>query len=141
MTFDAQAFLDASTTETSATFLEPIPENEYPAVISDVSIRSGASDKGPWAMLDIKFETQDPALEEKLGRKPVSKMSVFLDQDDPSQKKNVNLGRIREALNLNQEGRPFSPRMMIGMPCKVAIKHREYNGAIYDEVRAVLKAA
>lgn len=141
MSFDAQSFLDATTTDSSATSLEPIPEGEYPAVISALDIRSGESEKGPWAMLDIKVEVQDPSVEAKLERKPVSKMSVFLDKDDPSQKKNVTLGRIREALNLNSPGQPFSPNMMIGRQCKVAIGHREHKGAIYDEVKAILKAA
>lgn len=139
--FDANSFLDAATSEASATFLEPIPESEYPAVISGLDIRSGESGKGPWAMLDIKVELQDPLLADKLGRKPTSRMSVFLDQDDPSQKKNVQLGRVREALNLNVPGQPFAPNMMIGRACKVAIGHREHNGAIYDEVKAILKAA
>lgn len=141
MTFDAQTFLDAATTEASATFLDPIPESEYLGVISDLTIRSGQSDKGPWSMLDIKVEIQDPVLTEKLGRTPTSKMSVFLDMEDSSQKKNVSLGKVREALGLNSPGQPFSPRMMIGRQCKVAIGHREHKGAIYDEVKAILKAA
>lgn len=148
MSFDAQSFLDATTTDSNATSLDPIPEYEYSAVITDVDVASGISQKNdqPWTRLDLKVEIQDPLLAEKLNRVPVSKMGIMLDTTEggglaTGPNKNVTLGRVREALGLNQPGQPFSPRMMIGRQCKVAIKHREYNGQIFDEVRSILKAA
>jgi hypothetical protein len=147
MSFDAEDFLNSSTTEANATFLEPIPEAEYLAVISGVEFMQGLSHKTgePWARLDLKVELQDPILTEKLGRSPTSKMGVMLDLDNgriaTGPNRNVGLGRVREALNLNAPGQPFSPNMMVGRPCKVAIKHREYNGQIFDEVKAILRAA
>lgn len=146
--FDAQSFLDAATTESNATSLQPIPEGEYNAVISDVDVAQGTSQKTgePWTRLDVKVELQEPALAEQLGRSLNTKYGIMLDTTESGgiatgPGRNVGLGRAREALNLNQPGASFSPRMMVGRPCRVAIKHREYNGQIFDEVKAILKAA
>ena len=54
--------------------------------------------------------------------------------------KNVGLGRLREAADLNVPGAPFSFAMFEGRPVKVSVKHRVVDDRIFDEVKAVAEA-
>jgi hypothetical protein len=58
---------------------------------------------------------------------------------DNSPGKNGKLRRYREALGMNTPGQPFSFRAMQGRTIKVKIKHRTYEGELYDEVDSVAK--
>jgi hypothetical protein len=56
--------------------------------------------------------------------------------------KNVSLGRLREATGLNEKGRPFGFRMLVGQMARVRVKHRPDNKnpeIVYAEVDAVTK--
>ncbi len=54
--------------------------------------------------------------------------------------RNGALRRWREALDMNKPGEAFSIRQMVGRPILVKIKHRSYQGELYEEVDSVSKA-
>lgn len=53
--------------------------------------------------------------------------------------KNAKLRRYREALEMNEAGKPFSFRMMQGRQIRVKIKHDLYEGETYDKADSVAK--
>ena len=58
---------------------------------------------------------------------------------DMGKGRNVGLGRLREALNLNQPGQSFSFSMIPGRLAKVSVSHRIDGENIYAEVKAVAR--
>lgn len=151
MTFDVESFLNQTTTEANSTKLEPVPEGEYVGIISKVSARQWQNKTDPsksGVTLDVTWDVDDGALKEKLGRDKITvRQGVMLDLSDTGgldtgKGKNVGLGRLREAVGLNDPGRPFAFAMLTGKPAKIAVKHRiDPNDAekVYDEVRGVAK--
>mgnify|MGYP001597204763 CR=1 FL=1 len=148
-TFDPQAFLDSTTTETNDTSLPPCPIGEWPASITDVAFKTGTIQKGDrtgeaWHRLDAKWEivaTDANVIAER--EKIVVTQGVMLDITaggglDMGKGKNVNLGRLREAVGLNALGQPFSLRMLIGRSAKISVAHRTYEGRLLDEVKGAI---
>jgi hypothetical protein len=97
--------------------------------------------------LDVTWSIDDAAVKEQLGRQEVTvKQGIMLDVTetgglDMGKGKNVSLGRLREATNLNQPGQPFGFRMLEGRPAKVKVEHRIDGDNIYAEVKQVAKLA
>jgi hypothetical protein len=60
---------------------------------------------------------------------------------DTGKGKNVTLGRLREALGLNQPGTPFSFRQLIGRAAKISVTQRVDGDQIYNDVKGVVKLA
>lgn len=147
--FDPQSFLDAQTTEVTDTRVVPCPVGEWPATIDDVSIKSGVSQKSgdPWTRLNVKWKIEGCDANRLADRDPIFvTQGVMLDLTesggmDNGRGKNVQVGRLREACNLNAPGVPFSFRMLIGRSAKVSVTHREYEGNMYDEVKGVVRLA
>jgi hypothetical protein len=143
MSFDPEEFLNSTTTEPNATIYEPIPPAEYQAVIEDIKFQSGVSDKGPWNRLEVLWNIEDEPLRELLGKKKLlSRQSIMLEMLETGgiatgRGKNVGYGRLREAVDLNRPGEPYSPRMLIGRRAKVKVEHEEYKGNVMDKVTAV----
>jgi hypothetical protein len=131
-TFDPQSFLSADTAEQMDTRFPLIPQGEYPAIVKGIDARQQESSKNPgtvWTILDITYTVDDAGVREETGLpEPTIRQSIFLDVKDdgtldtgPS--KNVNLGRLRAALGLNQAGQSFNFNMLVGQPSVVAVKH------------------
>lgn len=147
--FDPQALLDQQTTEANSTRMEPCPIGEWPASISDVEIKSGVSQKtgDPWTRLNVKWEIQGTQANVQLDRDLIRvTQGIMLDLTgagglDAGRGKNVQLGRLREAVGLNAPGAPFSFSMLVGHSAKIAVAHREYEGEIYDDVKGVVRQA
>lgn len=147
--FDPQALLDATTDEAMSTVNQPCPAGEYPATIKEVKIRQWQSAKDPslaGIAADIFWAIDDQALLQSLERKEIIvKQGLMLDMTDNGaldcgKGKNVALGRLREAVNLNQAGRPFSLNQLAGRPAKVCVVHRpdpKDPQVIYAEVKSV----
>ena len=143
--FNPDDFLSSSITETNSTEVIPLPVGIYPAIITDVKARTWTSkDQTESGLaLDILYDIQDQAILEELGRKKVTvKQGIMLDMNEQgglstAKGDNVQLGRVRQALNLNQPGVPFVPLMLKGQMCKVEVKHRMVGEAVYAEVKAV----
>src|SRR2546421_8475394 len=149
--FDPAQFLDATTTEAN-TRLPPLPPGDYLATLEDLKLEDWQSRDGQKA--GKKFTVQlavDPSSNMSAvktgtfeGIKTLRVQdSIMLDTTpqglDMGQGKNTGLRRYRDAMNLNAAGQPFAPRMMIGRQLKVKIKHREYQGELFNEVDAVTR--
>ncbi len=150
MSFDPNAFLNASFTEANSTETIPIPESEYPALSEKIDLRPWQSTDGTKSgiSLDVTWELDSPEVKQLLGRdKVTARQQIMLDLTesgtiDFGKGRNVTLGRLREALDLNKPGMPFRFDMIVGRAAKVLIKHRlDKNNpdTIYSEVRAVTK--
>ena len=137
--FDVDSFLDAQTTQASEK-RPPLPAgSEYTATIGEPVGRSGEKDGKPWAAIDFPMVLDLPD-----GGSLTMKYGAFLDVTDSNEidwsaGRNSGLRRLREATGLNDKGRLFSIRALQGRQVKVKIKHRLYEGEIYDEIGAVAK--
>lgn len=130
-TFDATSFLDQETNSQMDTRFPLIPQGEYPAIVDAIDARQQESTKVPgevWTILDVTYAIDDAGVREETQLpKPTIRQSIFLDMEDgklaTGTGKNVNLGRLREALGLNQPGQAFNFRMLVGQACIVSVKH------------------
>lgn len=147
MSFDPQAFIDASVTESNDTVVIPCPIGEYPGVIDKILPRTWQSSDGTKSgvAIDVLWLVEDPAVKEFLGRDTVIvKQGLMLDTTedgrlDMSKGKNVGLGRLREALDLNVPGQPFSFGMLPGRAGKVSVSHRAKDLDTFAEIKHVVK--
>ena len=146
--FSPDQFLDMQVDQANDTKLVPIPVGEYIAVISEVKARPWTSKNDPsksGIALDVQWDIDDAGVKALLGRDKVTvKQGVMLDMTesgglDMGKGKNVGLGRLREACNLNQPGQPFSATMLTGRAAKVSVVHRVDGENIYSEVKAVAR--
>jgi hypothetical protein len=147
--FDPQAFLDTQTNESNDTRVIPCPVGEWAADIDSVDVKSAVSQKTgePWTKLNVKWKITNTEANTIADRDPIFvTQGVMLEITeagglDMGKGKNVQLGRLREAVGLNSPGAPFSFRMLIGRSAKVKVDHREYEGNMFDEVKGVIKLA
>jgi hypothetical protein len=148
-TFDPATFLDMQVTDAMSTAPVPIDIGEYPAVIEKVDIRPWTSKDGTknGLALDITWDIDDAGQKSKLGRDKVSvRQGLMLDLNDSGgldtgKGRNVGLGRLREALGLNQAGAPFSFRNLVGQVAKISVIQRPDGDQIYNDVKGVVKLA
>ena len=124
MAFDADKFLNQTVNAPMSTSTVPVPGGEYKAIIDDgdkaISFREGGTDRNgndlsPQCV--VLFSILDDALKVKLNRdKVLVPHNIWLDVKgddlDLSEGKNVGLGRLRKALDMNDG--PWSPNMMKG---------------------------
>ena len=150
--FDAEAFMAQQTKSANATKVEPIPEGEYQAVITDrVTARSIETKDGETrVILDVQWELQGQ--EQLAGRLKRGKLlvnqSLFLDIENGviAEGDNVNarLGRLRAAVGQNQNGKPWSPMMLKNAgPCTIVVGTRPDPSdpeIIYNDVKRVAPA-
>ena len=150
--FDPNQFLDMQVTESNDTVLRPVPIGEYVAVATSVECRPWQGKNDPTQAgiaLDIKREIDNAELEAELGRRPTVKQGIMLDMAesgglDMGKGRNVGLGRLRAALDLNKPGQPFSFSMVTGRVAKVKVAHRpDKNNVeiVYAEVKEVASMA
>lgn len=132
LTFDPTSFLSQETSDQMDTTFTPIPAGEYPAMIKKVEARQTPSTKEAgevWTILDVTYVIDDQGVREATALpEPSIRQSLFLDLDpmgklDAGKGKNVNLGRLREAVGLNQPGQAFTFSSLVGQACIVAVKH------------------
>lgn len=147
--FDPNLLLDSAVTQA---FVKrpPIPGGvELIGTIGEVSIKSGEKDGKPWCRLQIPVEfdlSQNAQVAAVLSGFPKVTLTdgCMLDVTDQgmidqSPGKNSRLRRWREALDMNQDGMPFSPRNMQGRSVKCRIKQEPYEGEQYDRIDTIAK--
>lgn len=148
--FSPEQFLDMTITESNDTKATPVPVGEYTGIIEEVKPRNWASKADPskaGVALDIIWSIDDYEVKQALGRDRVTvKQGVMLDLSDSGgldmgKGKNLGLGRLREACNLNTPGQPFSFSMLVGRLAKIRVEHRIGDDNIFAEVRQVAKMA
>lgn len=146
MAFDIQKFLNVQVTEPMDTQLIPIPEGEYKALIKDIKPRMAKDSP----ILDVMWTLDDPAgaVSAATGLKENNaRQSVFLDLlpnggFDLAKGKNVQLGKLRDAVGQNIPGQPWMPGNLKGSVAKIKIGHRaaeDGSGNIFTDVKAVTK--
>jgi hypothetical protein len=146
MNFNAEEFLNQSVEGSLDTKIDPLPEDDYRAVIDDVDARQGEKDGRAWTMLIVKWKITD---DEKLAAANrdggMVSQTLMLDLDDSgkldtSEQKNVRLGKLRDALGQN-DGSPWSFGMLQGQSAILRIGHRPDKNdpeTIYNDVKAVV---
>lgn len=150
--FDPDTFLATSSTEALDTTVLPIPEGDYAATIDSgddgISVRQFESSKNnqTYTAMDVWWIIDDAALASQLGRKVLRvKQSIFLDVTasgglDYAKGKNVQLGRVRDAVGQNRPGQPWTPSMLKGAgPARIKVIHRMNGEDLFAEVKSVVK--
>lgn len=147
MSFDADLFLSATVTGALDTKVIPVPMGEYQGVIEKIAPRQWQSKDGTQTgiALDIFWLIEDQGVKDYLNRDTVvCKQGLMLDTDpqgglDMTKGKNIGLGRLREACNLNDPNAPFSFHQLPGQMAKVSVGHRINGEDTFAEVKAVAK--
>ena len=147
-TFDPTTFMNQTVDEALDTKVVPCPVGEYLGLAEKVDIKQWAAKDGSSSGLKlvILWEIQDENVKQLLGRqKVVVPQEQMLDLTDTGaldlgKGKNVGLGRIREALDLNTPGQPFSFPMIQGRVAKVAVTHRAAGEDLFNEIKKIAKA-
>lgn len=151
-----EQFLQTQTEGANSTKVILIPENPegYRAQIATDGIglanfkfKQGERAGQTGYRMTVKWEIDDPdkSLEKQIARKPIVTQSIMLDITsegalDMGEGKNVQLGRLREAVGQNANGRPWSPAMLIGQMARINVKHRvnPENGDLVMDVDKVV---
>ena len=129
--FNADTFLEQTVTGAHETKYPVIPAGEYPAISKSIQAREMPNakepEKGPYTVLDIVWNIDDAGVKEETGLdSPSCRQSVFLELHegliDMRAKKNIPLGRLREALGLNDPDAAFSFNDLVGQPAIVRIE-------------------
>lgn len=145
--FDPEAFMNAQFTEANETRFITVPEGEYSAVIDKVEANTWQSRDGAKSglRLDVTWRIDDQAATDATGMtSPSVRQGIMLDLTNngglaSGPGKNINLGRLREAVGQNTAGRSWNPAMLTGQPARIKVSHRIYEGEIYAEVKGVTK--
>lgn len=147
MSFDADAFLQTTISDALDTKVIPCPMGEFPGLIESIKPRQWQSKDGSTTgiALDIFWLVEDEGVKQQLDRKEVKvKQGIMLDTTplgalDTAPGKNIGLGRLREAVGLNEPGQQFSFAMLPGLMGKINVTHRVVGEDTYAEVKAVTK--
>ncbi len=139
--FDELTFLNTTTEGENSTEYTPVPEKEYQAVILKIGTRNGSGDKGDWAVLDVTWQIDDAIAAEITGiDSPTVRQTIFLNLSesgglDMGRGKNIQLGRLREAVGQNSGA--WTPTMLEGNVATIKVEHRIHDGRTYADVRNV----
>jgi len=150
--FDINAFLDQTIEQENSTVAIPVPVGDYTAVADKINLRQWTKKDDPSVSgltLEVFWLIDDQGVKELLGRDKVTvKQGVMLDLTeagglDMGKGKNVALGKLRAALDLNTHGQAFSFNQIPGRMAKIKVSHRtnpENPEAPYIDVPMVAKA-
>jgi hypothetical protein len=139
--FNPDTFLDAQYTEATSTQMIPVPDGEWVGTCKSVGKPRQA---GESFVMDVRWAITDPQVAAVTGlEESVVNQSLWLDLTphgtlDMGKGKNVGIGRLREAMGLNQPGQPFTFRMFEGRSAKVRVKQEnDRDGVLRAKVTAV----
>lgn len=149
-TFDPDSFLDATLPGANSTKRELIPAGVYRASVGKLEVKNGVVQKDgpnfgkPWVALNIQWWVEDQPINSQLDQTKITVFdSVFLELDDNGRPamgkgKNVQLGRLREALGLN-EG-PVQFRAFEGRPATINVIHEPYKDDLQAKVASYARS-
>ncbi len=143
-TFDPDLFQNISQEAEFSTEYVPIPEGEYPGTIMKVEARQFTdTDTGKVStVMGITWKVSADGAEDADGK--LVDQGVFLELDEAGQLekgkgKNVPLGRLLEAINLN--GKPWSPASLVGNIATINVEQYpgkdKHEGRIFNRVKKV----
>jgi len=116
------------------------------ADISEVKVLPWTSKDDPTKAglrLGVTWRIQDQSVMQATNREKVTvQQSIMLDLNpqgglDMGPARNIGLGRLRAAVNLNKPGQPFSFNSLVGHQAVVSVSHRVVGEDIFDEIKAV----
>lgn len=152
-TFKASEFMNTSHKEANDTKFDPIPEPDEKGWGGQVSKLEPRSVKGKDGeerhVLDVTWTILDEAVKTLTGlAAPSVRQTIWLDITkegnlDFSKGKNVQLGKLREALNQNRAGKAWKPSDMMGQVAKLITKQRidkDDPELVYSDVKKVFAA-
>ena len=148
--FDVSSFLQTEVAGANDTKTVPCPVGEYPAQITKIDVRPWTSKKDPsmaGVTLDVTWEIDNAEVKALLGREKVTvRQGIMLDTTDAGgldmgKGRNVGLGRLREAVNLNDPTRAFAFTQLEGQFANVSVTHRVDGEDVYSEVNKVSRLA
>ena len=128
-----------------------VSDGDYPAYIESTEFRElqDSSPEQPRVVADITWVIPDDDLAEELGLDEIKvRQGIFLDLEPQTfaiqfgTNKNVNLGRLRAALDLNDPGTPFSWSDLIGKAATITVVQeaaRNDPTQMYSRVRGISK--
>lgn len=144
--FDADAFLNTEITGEMDTKVVPIPEGAWSSQVMKVAFREVTQKDGvKRAIMDVTWEVLDEEVKKSTKlEKPMARQSVFLDLNeqgglDMGKGRNIQLGKLREAVGQNRSGKAWSPAMLTGQVAVVSIKQRIEGDDIYSDIKKVIK--
>lgn len=147
--FDPNQFLDKEITSANDTKIIPCPVGDHEMTITKLKPRAWAKKDDPTVngvALDVFCEVDNPDVRNICKRDEVIvKHGIMLDMDETGQElatgpgKNVGLGRLREAVGLNNDNEAFSFNMLIGRRLLGKVSHRLEGEDIFAEVKTVAK--
>jgi hypothetical protein len=144
-TFNPDDFMNSTTSESNSTQYTQVPEGEFQASIDSVTPRTTGTGK---ALLSVKWKVDDEGVRLETGMaEPSVFQTVWLDVTesgglDFGKGKNVQLGKLRDALGQNTPGKPWAPGMLVGGLAKIKVKHsidKRDNVTLNAEVSGVTK--
>jgi len=115
--FNADVLLNAATESKMSTSIPPMPNGDFIFTITGVEFKNPKDDM---VVLEAKVECIDPEVCAVTGMNPTkSKISCFCDLTDSgllddAEGKNVQIGKLREAVGQNEAGTPWTPMMLVG---------------------------
>lgn len=144
--FDPTKFMNLQVDQPMDTEYVPIPEGEWTASIKDVKPRMAKES----AILDVLWRIDDPSGQVKASTgldENIVRQSIFLDVTpaggfDLGKGKNVQLGKVRDAVGQNVPGQPWAPSNLKGAAARIKTGQRmadDGSGRIYSDVKAVTK--
>ena len=133
--FDPQALENAEISEPMSTKVPLVPDGQYQAVVEKTEIRGITTKAGDErVILTVTWEVLSEDVRVALERDKVTvRQDVWLDLDEDGQlstqeAKNVDLGRLRAALDQNADGAPWSIKRLIGGTTTINVsKDGDYN--------------
>lgn len=152
MSFDPESFIDSAVTGANDTVVAQCPEGTYRAQVGDKMDppRKVETKRGPAYIFRLNWDILDDTVRAQLERPNVYvSQDLWLDFDetgalDMGKGKNVELGRIREAVGVNDPNVPFKMRDLTGRMATISVAHRadkDNPERKYAEVRRVAPQA
>lgn len=152
-TFDPQAFENMVIEQSNETKSTPVPEGDYKTIIDSVNvksvkIKSGDREGQEVPVLQVVYQIldEDGTLAKQLNMDKITvRQDVWLDVSEsgtlafgPNQ--NVRLGKLRDAVGLNQPNKPFSFKMLEGQgPLLIGVGLDIRDDLAYNRVNSVQK--
>lgn len=141
--FNPETFLNTEFSEAFDTVKIPCPEGEFQAMLKDFKVRVTTTGQ---VVMDIYWIVIAEEAQEATGQaEPMVRQSIWLDvldngALDGGKGKNVDLGKLRDALDQNQKGQLWTPGMLKGHVAMVKVVQsidKRDNETVQADVRSV----
>ncbi len=126
MAFDINSFMQTEVQGSNETSYTPIPEGEYIGVIKE--LKGDMVKESPVIRVTYVIDSEE-ARQASGQQEPTVEQTLWLDLTatgslDFGSNRNVQLGRLREAVGQNDPNQGWSPTMLQGQVVLLSISHR-----------------